>query len=681
MAVACGAAVLLPAGTGVAAEQESAPAPLTAAEPGAEAQRAISPVAGANAPASPAPAGEGVAKGEALGTGVLIVPRTGALVPGEPPGGRARDGTGPRPSTETTPAVSQADTTGFRFRLAPIRWSGNLSDSLAWTNVADQPSHFQHIQTGNLRGATYLWQPWFAQLTATLGFVTGTERTSGSGSDFGGSGSGRGTSLTGGATLSLFPASRFPFSASFERSDSRASSVATSEDFTNTRVSLRQDYTPLNGRTRYSFGYDRSIIDSTVSGRDTVDVVRGSMSASLDKHTFDLNANHTANRTEAGSNQFNFDNLNVHHTWVPLSNLTVDNLLSASRSSTTASSDSVSLENRSSFVELSSFTNWQPETERPLLVTGSARLFRLTADAGEGQSESRSIAGGLSANYSLSEHVSVFGSTQLSQVSTGTDSNFLTVTSAGGTYSSDVISLGKFSYTWNANTNGTLQTGGEDGSQNLLLAGLGHNLVRNLWTDQRSSMAVSFGQSLTATRASLTGSQVSLGNSANASYSLRQSESFYTTLSTSVSDSHSFGANATDFQQVSFQANGNMLFSRYSTGAANFSVTGIRQDTPDDPDKSLRWSAFGTLGYQHARAFNVPQLRYSLLYTANTLQLGSREQGNPDATRDRVTQALEQRLDYRIGRLDLQALFRLAYIDGKRNAFLFFRINRDFGTF
>jgi hypothetical protein len=84
----------------------------------------------------------------------------------------------------------------------------------------------------------------------------------------------------------------------------------------------------------------------------------------------------------------------------------------------------------------------------------------------------------------------------------------------------------------------------------------------------------------------------------------------------------------------------------------------------------------------HARAFGVRGLRYTLMFNANTTrsQSDTRLEGNPDAGRDQVTRSLEQRLDYRIGRLDVRLSTRLAEIDGKKNALVLLRISRDFGS-
>ena len=47
--------------------------------------------------------------------------------------------------------------------------------------------------------------------------------------------------------------------------------------------------------------------------------------------------------------------------------------------------------------------------------------------------------------------------------------------------------------------------------------------------------------------------------------------------------------------------------------------------------------------------------------------------------REQVAWSFEQRLEYRIGKLETRLSYRLAEIDGKKNALLFLRVAREFG--
>jgi hypothetical protein len=75
----------------------------------------------------------------------------------------------------------------------------------------------------------------------------------------------------------------------------------------------------------------------------------------------------------------------------------------------------------------------------------------------------------------------------------------------------------------------------------------------------------------------------------------------------------------------------------------------------------------------------VAQLRYLAIYERSDYQLNTRLQGDLSAMREQVAWSFEQRLEYRIGKLETRLSYRLAEIDGKKNALLFLRIAREFG--
>jgi hypothetical protein len=87
----------------------------------------------------------------------------------------------------------------------------------------------------------------------------------------------------------------------------------------------------------------------------------------------------------------------------------------------------------------------------------------------------------------------------------------------------------------------------------------------------------------------------------------------------------------------------------------------------------------GGATYQHLRVFGVAQLRYLAIYERSDYQLNTRLQGDINALREQVAWSFEQRLEYRIGKLETRLSYRLAEIDGKKNALLFLRIAREFG--
>jgi hypothetical protein len=110
-------------------------------------------------------------------------------------------------------------------------------------------------------------------------------------------------------------------------------------------------------------------------------------------------------------------------------------------------------------------------------------------------------------------------------------------------------------------------------------------------------------------------------------------------------------------------------------------VQGVRQSTPTTPSAGFSFNSSGNLSYFHLRAFDVPRLRYTALYTINDSQFTTRLQGDVNAPRETVTQSFEQRLDYTVGRVAFRLSMRIAEIEGRRDALVFLRMARDFGGF
>jgi hypothetical protein len=658
--------------------------PATAGAPvvlalGPEAEAALLaavPAEGTVAPAAPAAAAPGDTPDVMLvqGSGAVVeLPATAVA-----PGGAPMTGAAGRTAGEAaqTPAGS-----GFRFRLAPIRWVGNVAEIINWSKDHTGASTLQNVLATSIAGNSYVWQPWLAQVAAGIGLVYGSSTTS-SGDEQGGGGRDTGFGVTGFGTLALFPVSRFPFNAAFELTDSRTSGVATTSDFKSMRLSLRQDYAPLRSPWTFSAGYDRSVVDaSNQPDNDTADAFRASVARNWATQQLNGNVQYSSNRTATGS-EFSFGTASLRHGWQPAPNLTLDSYAAYSRSEqqvAAAAQPALLLNSYVSTVDVSTFAGWQPDTERPLSVGANLRYSRIEFAGGTSGGASHSVSAGLNAGYSVTPHLSVYGS---GQVSTSDSRDTLGIFAAGLSYTPASMQLAGFTYSWSGNANASYQTGASEGASNLITTALAHNVFRQLYSGERSTLSMSAGQGVTLIQSSGEGSTVTLGNSIGATWTVQQSENLLTTFSGTFADTRATGSQEYSSQQLSLQANGNMQFSRYAGAAANLTIQGTRQDNGlGVAPGATQWNTYGTLSYQHGRAFGIPRLRYTALYTGNTLQLNGRQQGNLNALPDQVTHSLEQRMFYRVGRLDLEGLLRFAEIDGKRNSYIFIRINRQFGAF
>lgn len=575
---------------------------------------------------------------------------------------------------------------GLRWGMAPIRWGGSLSEELRWLTADDQPDRFQNVQTATLQGKSYLWQPWFAQVAANLGLVTGTEHISGNGTE---ETRDRTTTVTGGGILSLLPASRFPFTAQYEVTDSRASGLLTTSDYTSKRLSLRQDYRNPLGDITSSASYDRSTLTSRDFGDDVVDVFSASLSKAFARQSVELQGSHTRNTRERDDAHSRFNHASLRHNYRSDGGLTVDNLLSYSNNELHTGSGGNAFDNNFRFLQATSFATWRPAEIEALDVTGGLRFFQAQNENDDGSAESRSMNGNVGATWRFSPNLSVFGALGANRVQSEELSTTLTSQSVGANYTSDVLTFGNYSYDWNASGSVTNQTGGDEPARRGGIANLGHNLSRNWALSPVSAVSASVGQAVSSSQDSVAGNNTTLTHSGNISWRTFPSENSTAYASLNAADARTRGESPSTFQLVNLQLNGQIQLSRNSSANASFTWQHTRQDTTaligpfGEPLTSSGRSsnAYGTVGYIHAKAFGVTGLRYSALLTVNDLQFDTRLQGNVDAPQELATHSFEQRLDYRIGRLDLRLLSRIAEIDGKKNALLFFRIGRDFGEF
>jgi hypothetical protein len=155
----------------------------------------------------------------------------------------------------------------------------------------------------------------------------------------------------------------------------------------------------------------------------------------------------------------------------------------------------------------------------------------------------------------------------------------------------------------------------------------------------------------------------------------------------SVSDSRTWAQDSGRFQLVNAQFSRRTQLTRHSSWNGNLTWQSARSDaTQLDPftgtlrEAGLGWQRFysGTLSYEHQRFLEVPRLRYALILSVNSQQLESRALGDVDAPLERITESLENRIDYSIGRLEARLSARLARVEGRSVAALFARVQRRY---
>jgi hypothetical protein len=105
--------------------------------------------------------------------------------------------------------------------------------------------------------------------------------------------------------------------------------------------------------------------------------------------------------------------------------------------------------------------------------------------------------------------------------------------------------------------------------------------------------------------------------------------------------------------------------------------TSLSGPTTLEPARQQSQSASGELSWRHNRMFDVPRLNFT---SRLRLSLNTQNQSNQIVPLpDRETASWENKLEYRVGRLESAFTMRIARTDGRQQAFVMWRLQRTFG--
>lgn len=579
-----------------------------------------------------------------------------------------------------------------RWGMAPIRWGGTLSVGLRRNTSGNSSDTTSQVYEARLRANSYIWKPYIALVSGDFTLTSMHSRDSGDVA----SSNLAGTSVTGSGSLNLFPESRFPFSASLTLSDSRSAGSFSNSNITQRRLALRQDYRPQLGRWSAAAGYDRSEFTG-VFGSDTVDRVYGNYSNILGAHSVNLTGDLSSSRTSDQSSRNYF--LGGNHSVSLSDELSLNSNASITGQQFDFGTDGNTSSATTQSTQVFSYANWTP-VDSKWRGAASLRYFQ-TGNTIRGASfDTRNFGGTASATYQASHNLSFFGT---AGVNLDNNSQASSNESLGVSYSGDPLRFGGYDYTWFTSATVANATSAKGDTFHSMSGSLGHSLIRNWQMGEQATLSSSVNQSLANTRSTGLSSSSTVTLTHGASVSLQASVGDRLTgyVSASASDSRSRGDATSSFQLMNVQLTGHWRVDAYSDLDSNLTWQWSRQESDNNQVPVVLFDEFGRpllrnntsrngnsslsggAGYGHRRFFGIRGLRYRLDFRANTNRDDSRRFGNPDAVReqDRATLDLDQRLLYRIGRLDTELQYRIAEIAGARNQLIFFRVIREFGSF
>lgn len=605
----------------------------------------------------------------------------------------------PGPAQAPEPAA-EPESEGRNWRIPPIAWIGSVSYDLRSHRGGGEGSSLTHLVTGSLGLKTYVYQPWLAVVSGNVGITNSWSRDSRGGDGTGPFGTdaslhetirGREQFLTGNASLNLFPQSRFPFEAHFERADSRINSgLASTFDFQTTSWGFSQRYRPLAARWNATGGFEHRE-QSGAGFRASQDSLTSDFNNSWKHNDLNLGASLSRARTQGTDDDSRFTSLVGRHSYVPSTELSVNSTANWTRTQEGAAAAQADL----NVLQFSSVGMMRRGPK--LSLTGSARALLLREEfTGAGVD-----TGGLSlgANYEFSPQLRLTANGGVNATRSGDAVSSVFSGSVGAAYQGDTRQIAGARYDWftSGTLGGALNQASDSASEqqaNLSLQ-LGHTVARSWRTGEQSNLSLSGGQTLSWSDSRSSGRDEA--DHAGGSRGFGASTSLLNTVGltwqstgngrtvyarTSYNDSIEFQSRDR-FQLFNAQLSGNLEIDnrRSLTGDLTFQHT--RQSTGlvldgEAGGRATTTGASGEISYQHQRLFGFPRLRFiSRLKLAQDVL---KQPGTLLTLPDRETRLWENRLDWSVGRLDAQVIVRFSQVDGRGRQSIMFRVQRSFGN-
>ena len=515
----------------------------------------------------------------------------------------------------------------LRVLMTNFSWGGQVSDQYSrrfGPGIRPSPSNSVGISIGASSG-TFIWRPWLATMGigmgTSYGMSTSGDRTS----------TGRGES--GGVSLSVFPVSRFPFTATYfikrrEVETDINETITNSEGFT-----LKQRYLTKRN-TSINMGYGRGITstDSTFT-RNEGEIVKDereraniNIARALEKHV--LNLRGTLNR------EFDFNSSEESQVtrvvgtdrYISSKGLKVNTIANYSETETfvpTGTGDTTGATSQA--VQLSSSTGFRIY-EGKVGVSVNGRVFRQSREFRKSTSglstQTRSSQGMMAAaigfGYRINRNWNTSGSANTSRRFETDEPNPRYDQRLSANYSADALEIGKYTYGYGGSA-AVSNSITEDSEVLSFSTGMAHSLTRPLFSGRIGNSSLALGQSYNASQSF----RPDTGDSEEGKHGMGSNVSISNRISgktkrlgmvLSASDSRS-GRLFEDFnsgnsQVINYKMDLNWTISRTSSVTGSFSTQYSRTDRPGS-DISERMGNSGALSFREGLLFGVRALTFS----------------------------------------------------------------------
>jgi hypothetical protein len=565
-------------------------------------------------------------------------------------------------------------------QFGPLQHDGYLEYQFRVNNSEDANQFTTNLATWRAHASTWVWRPYILQLDGSLGLTRGAERNSDARQDS--------NFITGSIFANAFPRSRFPFRAYFEARDSRVDGDVFERDLTTKNWGFLQQYSPrAGGKLSIEFKQvdtDELFQDGIRRPRNTVsDLWQISAAKSLGRNEFRfLGAIRDISRNELQQSETR-NTLNLRHRFRTSPRFFIED--------TTFFSDERidfdSTNTRRRFLQFNGTSTWRPQTRKPLLVIG--RVIAQGIDAGPSglESGSENVILTAAANYQISPRLTLAGNLGVtSMVPDDNPDETSFFQRIRGTYRADSIDLGRMQYTWGVSGEVGNRREGNNGNESIQDIGgnFSHSLSQFVNFAGGRLLQVSISQQVAALEATDDRSGQTLVHSAFLTLS-RQNGRMSNYLRLSASDRRANGDRDGTFQLVTLQGSVRMQVSRKRSWNGGLTLQYNNNSTKmwDEEERDNSSHTYSVnLSYMEFDLFKVRRLNF-----LSELRLLSSDFRSDDlldqsigVDPDRDDKSWRNRLDYRVGRLELQLLADVREINNRWTSQVFFTVRRYYGA-
>lgn len=570
------------------------------------------------------------------------------------------------------------------LRMAPIRVQYYNSGSVDFLfRYNKNPNEYTLERTWGLQlgvGAnaeSFIWQPWFAQVGAGVQLGGGGTLSDAGRNGLGLSRNGQSMFRTvgGNAALRMIPYSRFPFTATFSRTDRRSEFglVKIRQAMLTDQLRLTQRYRPPRGASSYIVTYDVLRIEDINALVDHTNSLN--FEASLNpfpKQAIQLLGVRENRDSGATKSEITKKGYVIRHTYRPSAQGSL---------ATMANYNDVNYrlpqsENGTQNQQFSSSGVWRPSGN--FTLTGGVRLYDAKVSKSGGITSTSGYTGAdLGASYNLKKWLRIYGSLYVydqngvQSVSSTSISNI----SAAAQNKFDVIKLGTYNYNRYASallSSNTVTSnnsaGGTRTAQSLAIT-LQHGLEKTTLLDNDGRRNFVIRQTLLSSANSVGARGAKLMHDASLGWYGRSGGK----LRLSGKDIRGFTGDKFHMQNVNLQGTQSERLSSDSALSGDLTINATRQDSASRPTADSLTSSAG-LNYRNERVLKIARLVFkSSLKIISADLLDSNQEIN-----NMGSYSWSNDLSYSIGRLDASLKGVMEEVSGSRRATLLLHVRRTF---